>query len=273
MVLGASGVLWFLARRAPLAEAAMASCGDLTRHPALTRQIEVERKISLANDKAVKDFEARLAASGAERVKSTRFTDVYYDTAELALTAANHYLRLRDGRWELKVPSAGDSLTTSVFEELTTEEDIACYFADSFPDPPTLPFGSVPRTVPRSEGGTMGVLMRFETCRSTWRLGTMSVDVDRASTGVCLAEFEMLCESETQVPRALEDIDTVCRKMGLHEEDPSSTPSSPLYAREQPPGKFERYILDREDLLARVLRHAPHIISRFLPPPAVPDSA
>lgn len=210
----------------------------------------------------MESFERLLEASGAKRIKTAQFTDVYFDTPELALTRANHYLRTRDGCWELKVPSKGDSLETSVFEELTTEPDIAEYFATCFETPLALPFAE-PRSAGPQQAHALHVLMAFDTRRSSWRLGSsMSVDVDMASTGACLAEFEVICESEVQVGWAQAEIDRVCRDLGL------APPEASCGAADgQPPGKFERFILEDPALLPRVQRHAPHIIERFLRPP------
>ncbi|XP_005290219.2 thiamine-triphosphatase [Chrysemys picta bellii] len=62
--------------------------------------IEVESKFE-----AGPDTEARLAALGAAPAGSSSFRDLYYDTPDLRLTRADHWLRLRQGAgWELKCP-------------------------------------------------------------------------------------------------------------------------------------------------------------------------
>ncbi|CAM5100485.1 unnamed protein product [Natator depressus] len=62
--------------------------------------IEVEVKFT-----AGPGTEARLAALGAALAGSSSFRDRYYDTPDLRLTRADHWLRLRQGAgWELKCP-------------------------------------------------------------------------------------------------------------------------------------------------------------------------
>lgn len=64
---------------------------------------EVERKVNIEGEGALEAFERRIRAAGAVKHKELEFTDVYFDTSDLCLTAADHWLRTRDGVWELKV--------------------------------------------------------------------------------------------------------------------------------------------------------------------------
>ncbi len=59
--------------------------------------IEVEKKLNLTAEE-----EARLL-HGATFLGEKTFTDIYYDTADYALTREDKWLRERDGKWELKI--------------------------------------------------------------------------------------------------------------------------------------------------------------------------
>ncbi|XP_055522063.1 thiamine-triphosphatase [Leucoraja erinacea] len=62
--------------------------------------IEVERKFALGQD-----TERRLQAAGGQPRGGRSFLDRYYDTEQRALTRADHWLRNRSGRWQLKSPT------------------------------------------------------------------------------------------------------------------------------------------------------------------------
>jgi hypothetical protein len=95
--------------------------------------------------------------------------------------------------------------------------------------------------------------MTFSTCRSKWTLGDVAVDVDEASFGFSLAEFEILCSSADEIPSTLDRIDQLCERLGVHAK-----------GAPQGLGKMEMFALLNPDLKERVLRFAPQLIARFL---------
>mmetsp|Transcript_60444 Transcript_60444/g.118462 ORF Transcript_60444/g.118462 Transcript_60444/m.118462 type:complete len:362 (+) Transcript_60444:133-1218(+) len=93
-----------------------------------TSNIEVEKKVELEGPEAVAAFEQTIARKGGELLKSMVFTDVYWDSEELALTSADHFLRTRDGAWELKVPRPQNGNSASVYEEIEGSRPVSRYF-------------------------------------------------------------------------------------------------------------------------------------------------
>jgi hypothetical protein len=59
-----------------------------------------------------------------------RIVDRYFDTEDFVLTTQDHWLRLRDSRWELKQPiglpdSSPGSKAIDTYREITSEGEIA----------------------------------------------------------------------------------------------------------------------------------------------------
>src|ERR1035437_5673913 len=85
---------------------------------------EVEQKFILSK----KDIER--ITKDADFLGEKTFTDVYYDTAEFALTKNDMWLRKRGDEFELKIPmrEVKDSLTQQ-YQEISGEEKIREVFA------------------------------------------------------------------------------------------------------------------------------------------------
>ena len=60
--------------------------------------IEVEKNFDL------KPSDKKRLIQGARLLKRLTFSDVYYDTSDYSLTGNDYWLRVRDGRWEMKIP-------------------------------------------------------------------------------------------------------------------------------------------------------------------------
>jgi adenylate cyclase class IV len=119
----------------------------------IKENIEVEKKVELSDLAALHAFENKVKEAGGRLKKEKCFTDCYYDSADLLLTRTDHYLRDRDGVWELKVPCPESSTHTSVYQELEGPEDIAQYFAEEYPHGSVeLPFVEKLGNKDRTEG-------------------------------------------------------------------------------------------------------------------------
>ncbi len=66
--------------------------------------LEIESKFAITAD-----TEGRVVQAGGTCVKHVSFHDAYFDTDSFQLTLADHWLRRRDGKWELKVPLSDHS--------------------------------------------------------------------------------------------------------------------------------------------------------------------
>lgn len=169
--------------------------------------IEVERKFVPGPC-----TEQRLRELGANLEHQLTFRDSYYDTPELDLMRADHWLRLREGSgWEFKCPgAAGRSGPHTEYLEVTTEPAIVARLCEVL--------GAV---APTEEGvaGVLGPLRlrevaSFVTQRSSWKLGLsgphrgalLRVDLDTADFGYAVGEIEALVPKESEVPAALEEI-------------------------------------------------------------------
>ncbi|XP_074090934.1 thiamine-triphosphatase [Macrotis lagotis] len=181
-------------------------------------------------------IEARLAELGASRESQLSFRDSYYDTPELALMKADHWLRQREGSgWELKCPGAGGNAGPHTkYVELTAEAAIAARLAQRL---------GAPGLDTRSVSAALGPLRlrevaSFVTERSVWKLALpgagreeqpLTVDLDTADFGYAVGEVEALVREEAEVPEALERIHSLSSLLGV----------SP---QEQIPGKLIVYL-------------------------------
>lgn len=81
--------------------------------------IEVEKKFNLSEE------EISHLVDGADFLNERVFTDIYYDTKDYILTKQNKWLRSRDGKFELKVPTVlkyGSNIDQ--FDEINNVEKI-----------------------------------------------------------------------------------------------------------------------------------------------------
>mmetsp|Transcript_50875 Transcript_50875/g.65145 ORF Transcript_50875/g.65145 Transcript_50875/m.65145 type:complete len:265 (-) Transcript_50875:111-905(-) len=229
----------------------------------LPENIEVEKKVELLDMEALLAFEKKILDAGGRLLDETRFTDCYYDSSDLLLTRSNHYLRDRNGIWELKVPCYESSTATSVYEELEGVEQIVHYFSNRFIHGKVdLPFPHevistdsddlqpLQKKTPRFE---MTPFVEFTTKRRRWQLlardHMFSIDVDEASFGCYLAEFELMVHSHAHVDDALSCIDIVCQDLGVV--------GAPNQDRAS---KFVNFILRDEKLLCRTEKFAPAVL-------------
>lgn len=153
--------------------------------------IEVEKKFLLQPA----DIE-RLTA-GAEFLKTITFTDVYYDTADYALTRKDTWLRRRDARWELKIPLS-DAATRAAdqYRELETEEEIGDYLWLSLS-------GSFPEQL---KNAGYEPFAKIITTRRKYRNGEFMIDIDSVDYGYDIAEIELMVNAESEMETAAQKI-------------------------------------------------------------------
>ncbi len=87
-----------------------------------TMAVEVEFKFPIAPS-----TRQRLQEMGATKKSSCTFTDTYYDTRSSVLMLSNHWLRRRDGRWQMKfasLESRNSQRESDAFNELEGQEVI-----------------------------------------------------------------------------------------------------------------------------------------------------
>ncbi|XP_036121842.1 thiamine-triphosphatase isoform X1 [Molossus molossus] len=179
--------------------------------------IEVERKFVPGPE-----TEDRLQELGGTLEHRVTFRDSYYDTPELSLMRADHWLRQRENSgWELKCPgTAGVSGPHTEYRELTDEPTIVAQLYE------------VLGTEVLGAGGVIAVLgplglqevASFVTSRSAWKVvlsrvdkeeHSLKVDLDTADFGYAVGEIEALVNEEAEVPAALEKINKLSSMLGV----------------------------------------------------------
>ncbi|KAM9070534.1 thiamine-triphosphatase [Sarcophilus harrisii] len=181
-------------------------------------------------------IEDRLKELGGTQESRVSFRDSYYDTRELTLMKADHWLRHREGSgWELKCPAAGGNTGSHTeYLELTAEAAIAARLCERLATA-GLAAESVSETLAPLE---LQEVASFVTERSVWKLALsgagdeeepLTVDLDTADFGYAVGEVEALVREEAEVPKALEKIHSLSSLLGVSQQ-------------EQTPGKLIVYL-------------------------------
>jgi adenylate cyclase class IV len=144
--------------------------------------IEVEKKFSVGQDEL-----ARLIAR-AQFLGEKKFTDVYYDTADYALTKKDIWLRARSGKFELKFPMAGanEGQDMTAYDEIEDDAAIAAKLG-------ILGKGPIERLL-----APLGYLpfATITTTRSKYEKDGFHIDVDAVDFGYALLEIELMVAAE-----------------------------------------------------------------------------
>nr|XP_033802174.1 thiamine-triphosphatase [Geotrypetes seraphini]XP_033802175.1 thiamine-triphosphatase [Geotrypetes seraphini] len=174
--------------------------------------LEVERKFIYSSD-----VEDMLQTLGATLQGRLLFRDTYYDTVDLHLTLNDHWLRDRQGSWELKLPFSlhgGDKSSNPVtqYQELTREKEIIAAV------------GEVLGCTPLSEGMEalvaelrLQAFASYVTDRKSYEVPRegLHVDLDEADFGFAVGEVEKVVSTAEEVPEALERINHFCSQLGV----------------------------------------------------------
>jgi adenylate cyclase class IV len=167
--------------------------------------IEVEKKFLLN-----KEQEKRLL-EGAEFLSEKVFTDIYYDTADFALTTNDKWLRSRGGKWELKLPfnkiaaeRAGD-----LYDEIEDENEIKKIFG-------------ILENVEIEEGLEKNGYSKCcicKTARRKYKKQGFGIDIDFVDYNddftYELAEIELMVQDKSEMSGALEKIINFAKGNGL----------------------------------------------------------
>lgn len=149
----------------------------------LDDQVEVEDRFFL------KPGDEQLLLKEASSVTQKTHTDSYYDTKDHSLTIGHHWLRTRDGRFELKVPYNGAfGRRITRFKELEDEEKIRKHL--KLPEE-----GSLKEAL---EQAGYSVFCTYGVDRKRFNIGDFIIDLDRA----IFDSFEYsIVEVELKVPK------------------------------------------------------------------------
>lgn len=163
--------------------------------------IEIERKFDL------KEGEKEKLINGATFLGKKVFTDVYYDDKDLSLSLKDYWLRIRTGKWELKVPLNKDrevDKKTDQYRELETDEEIAKELnCDSANLSESL----------KAKGFTP--LAEIITTRESYIRDEFHIDFDETNFNYGTCEIEYMVDDISQIPDAENKILTFAESLGL----------------------------------------------------------
>ncbi len=162
--------------------------------------IEVEKKFILSGDGKNK------LIKGAELTAKKKFTDVYYDTADYALTKKDIWLRARDGRYELKVPLRSQKTSSwDHYEEIENEDGIKKELKIATSEPLEL---ALPSTGYKP-------FATIVTTRAKYKKGEFTIDIDAVDYGYDIAEIELMVNKKEEVEEATKKIAAFAASCGL----------------------------------------------------------
>ncbi|MBI4032206.1 CYTH domain-containing protein [Candidatus Berkelbacteria bacterium] len=157
--------------------------------------IEVERKFLISDAEEVKLLEE------ATLIRERTFTDIYYDADDFRLTKKDHWLRQRDGKWELKaVVVPPDS-----YDEI--EDEVAILQALQ------LPQGTLQD---RLDEAGVHPFCRITTTRRTYERDGFTIDLDSADYGYRLLEIEQMVAREDQIQATIQAINGFAASFGIN---------------------------------------------------------
>ncbi len=166
--------------------------------------IEVEKKFHL------KSGQTEALQRGATFVREVRLEDDYYDTTDWALTKKDWWLRLRNGRWELKHPApvSANMPATEKYPQYSEAED-----ETSIRKLINLPLhGSFAEDLDTA-GYT--VVAEVRSTRRVFSRPPFTLDFDVTDDGFAICEIELMVEKPDEVPPALEKILVFAKQKGL----------------------------------------------------------
>lgn len=166
--------------------------------------IEVEQKFILSE----RDVEK--LTEGSEFLGERTFTDIYYDSADLALGKNDMWLRERDGNWELKIPmhEIGKNVTQQ-YQEIEGEEKIREVF------------GIAPMKDFLNDITDLGYepICNLTTVRKKFRKGKFVIDLDQVSGNdgfnYQIGEIELMVEDKNEALQAIVEIGKFAENAGL----------------------------------------------------------
>lgn len=163
---------------------------------------EVEKKFTLSNE------QIKQLTQGAEFEGEKTFSDTYYDDSNYSLTTQDMWLRLRDGKFELKVPlntEGASKREADRYQELTTDQEIKGQLR--------LPKDK--HLAQALEQAGYNSFCIIETTRRIFRKGPFRMDFDVMDFGYTITEIELLVDDESQIPEAQEKIMALANKYKL----------------------------------------------------------
>ena len=166
----------------------------------IIEMIEVEKKFNLT------DEEIERLTDGATFQKEIIIHDVYLDTDDYRLTLQDMWLRNRDGKFEMKVPThKRQDFLFADFRELTTDDEIK-------------------KAIGFTEDGSLQDLLtrhgfkpfaEFVSTRRKYKKDDFTFDIDSIDYGYNVAEIELMVETDEEAAEAKERIMALATSLNL----------------------------------------------------------
>nr|ACO11522.1 Thiamine-triphosphatase [Caligus rogercresseyi] len=177
--------------------------------------IEVERKFIVPEC-----FEFLLEKHGFRRMMEENMSDIYYDSEAFDLMRVDHWMRSRNGDWELKYPVGSHPTGSTIYHETSNVHEIEAKLQSLVPTTP--PSGSSKRNslVFNNIGDFIcnKILMKFAeliTRRKHYSKDNVSIVVDETDWGYKVGEIEMVVKRKADVPEASKKIDSIARQLNF----------------------------------------------------------
>lgn len=151
--------------------------------------IEVEKKFHAT--KSAYDF----LSQQCEFVAEKKIHDIYFDNPDFELMLSNRWLRLRNGIWEMKVPTPSYSTEIPTYNEIFEPEIILELSLPS--EKLTMEFLAAAGYVPQLD---------FTSLRKKYKYQNCLLDLDRTDFGLEVLEIERMVSEEGEVEEAKESI-------------------------------------------------------------------
>lgn len=165
--------------------------------------IEVEKKFILSEE------DIQRIIQGAQFLGEKSFTDTYFDTADYSLTKADKWLRLRDDRFELKLPmnqgKGSSQRKLDQYEELTDDNLIRS----------ALGIKVVGTLEDDLKANGYEPFSTFTTTRKKYKKSDFIIDLDTMDFGYSIGEIELMVNDASEMETALNRILAFAEELGL----------------------------------------------------------
>ena len=182
--------------------------------------IEVEKHFTIGPE-----TRSKLTALGARLTQREEFTDIYYDTDAHQLMTSSHWLRQRNGEWQLKYPVVPDNET--IIQRQTSRTECNYELEEELAIIKQLRAVVVIEGTPSLNHlvhplGMLVPVAEFSTRREKWAwpdgwMGErVSIELDEASFDYAIGAVEVLVGGADQVTVAEEKAREIARKIGQY---------------------------------------------------------
>lgn len=169
-----------------------------------SRVIEVERKFIVPDN-----YHERLMAQNFHLQKEFDevLDDKYFDTHQHTLIKADHWLRQRNGDWELKYPVGDHSQCSTLYHETSCIEEIMTRLRPFLG--PAAASEADQSLLHLLDSGHLKAFAHLETQRKCYGKDNVNIVIDATDWGHCVGEIEVMVTDQEEISAALQKIDAI----------------------------------------------------------------